>query len=914
MRAISGFNLSMLLILSCKSLNSANGVVSGDVLWSEGQLKNGIAECLAGNSNIPDVSSYCTCLVDAIASRWNYEDYSKNKPNYDDKITTEGAVDKCKVRAVNNPVTADSIEKGITIPTKGLIGATHPILSSEITGISSSYETKDKKIFFSWIDGNDSKSGIRDYTIHRYELSKCAGLSIDTATIRGTSFPFDGEEGKTYSFRVSAYNNDGLSVLSDCSNDLTIDTLAPTSTAIMINDGNSYTTSSDATLTLSAVGAISMYIANTPGCIAGGVWEPYAQTKSWTLEQTNTTATVYAKFKDAAANESACINTSIIQDNVAPSLSNAAFLINGGASYTSNISVRLSIFVDGASGMYITNVADCTSGGSWETYATKKNWTLGQTNATATIFAKFKDNAENESLCISASIIHDDVVPTDASIIINDGATYSSTTVVRVSLTAVGSNQMYITNVPACASGGAWENYTTSRLWTLGQTNTTATVFAKFRDNSGNVTACVSASIVHNVAPIDESISINDNNDFTDSMTVDLTLSSTGATQMYITNDAAECDTGGIWEDFVAKKSWVLNQTRDIATVYVKFRNSADYESHCVNDTIKHRWSTNTLSEARNDLAATTVGSKVFFAGGLKHNGGSNKIDIYDSSTNLWSQAALSVPRSNLVATSVGDKAIFAGGNAGSGATSIVDIYDSMANRWTQAALSEARYNLAAASVGTKAIFAGGITSDLTSSVSNRIDIYDSSTNTWSTATLSLARSSLVALTIGTKVLFAGGSGYNKGSSFYSDRIDIYDSSTNTWSQASLSEARCCLAATTVGEKAMFAGGWGSDFATNRVDVYDYSTDAWSTAMLSESRNRLVGTTIGNKAIFAGGYNGSLASNRVDIYDLSTDSWIQSSLSEARSGFSAATVGNRAIFSGGYADYNFSNRVDIYEP
>src|SRR5690606_11740237 len=53
------------------------------------------------------------------------------------------------------------------------------------------------------------------------------------------------------------------------------------------------------------------------------------------------------------------------------------------------------------------------SGGSYEAFTSSKSWSLGQTNATATVYAKFKDTAGNESSCISDTIIHDDQPPVD---------------------------------------------------------------------------------------------------------------------------------------------------------------------------------------------------------------------------------------------------------------------------------------------------------------------------------------------------------------------------------------------------------------------------------------------------------------------------------------------------------------------
>ncbi|NBQ53991.1 MAG: hypothetical protein EBU49_10475, partial [Proteobacteria bacterium] len=113
---------------------------------------------------------------------------------------------------------------------------------------------------------------------------------------------------------------------------------------------------------------------------------------------------------DSAGNISTVIEKTFALDNTAPTATSMS--INDTAAQTNAPAVTLKLAATGASQMYITNTAGCASGGSYETYATSKPWTLGQTNATATVYVKFKDAAGNESDCISDTIIHDNTKPT----------------------------------------------------------------------------------------------------------------------------------------------------------------------------------------------------------------------------------------------------------------------------------------------------------------------------------------------------------------------------------------------------------------------------------------------------------------------------------------------------------------------
>jgi hypothetical protein len=168
----------------------------------------------------------------------------------------------------------------------------------------------------------------------------------------------------------------------------------------------------------------------------------------------------------------------------------------------------------------------------------------------------------------------------------------------------------------------------------------------------------------------------------------------------------------------------------------------------------------------------------VIFAGGFGASGASNVVDIYDETTNSWTTTTLSQPRAWLAAATVGTKVFFAGGyQSSSGESNVIDIYDISTGTWTTAALSIARSNVAVAVIGSSVFFAGGETSTIYPNIgySNVVDIYNNDTNTWTTATLSLARSELAAASLGGKAFFAGG--VYESDSYFTDVVDIYDMS-----------------------------------------------------------------------------------------------------------------------------------------
>ena len=157
-------------------------------------------------------------------------------------------------------------------------------------------------------------------------------------------------------------------------------------------------------------------------------------------------------------------------------------------------------------------------------------------------------------------------------------------------------------------------------------------------------------------------------------------------------------------------------------------------------DTSLTRTTPTALSQARNNLTATTVapagGSSpqsgyALFGGGYDGSSPSNVVDAYDSDLTRSIPTGLSQARDNLTATTVGNYALFGGGYGGSSLSNVVDAYDSDLTRSTPTALSQARDNLTATTVAPAggsspqsgyALFGGGYDG---SSLSNVVDAYN---------------------------------------------------------------------------------------------------------------------------------------------------------------------------------------------
>ncbi len=102
-------------------------------------------------------------------------------------------------------------------------------------------------------------------------------------------------------------------------------------------------------------------------------------------------------------------------------------IINSGEVYVTDHNLTLNLTATDANEMYITDNADCSTGGTWENYNSTSPYVMNL-NTTVTIYFKVRDLAENESTCINASIAHDTQAPNAiASITLgNDGSDIAS--------------------------------------------------------------------------------------------------------------------------------------------------------------------------------------------------------------------------------------------------------------------------------------------------------------------------------------------------------------------------------------------------------------------------------------------------------------------------------------------------------
>jgi len=248
-------------------------------------------------------------------------------------------------------------------------------------------------------------------------------------------------------------------------------------------------------------------------------------------------------------------------------------------------------------------------------------------------------------------------------------------------------------------------------------------------------------------------------------------------------------------------------------------------------DVSANRWTTTHLSVAGHSIAGAAVGNKVLFAGGDHGFNGTvglnraTQVDIYDLNSSTWSTALLSeTKRGGLSAVTVNNKIYFAGGetwpNNYWAASDKIDIYDNSTNTWSTSSMQEGKLAFASIAVDNKIYWAGGYTGNSTTPTSLYsscvVEIKD--VNTGSSSIEYLFRPALWwndagqnAVVKNNKIIF-----YRPGGSD-SNKFDIYDIAANTWSIGILPQSISGASIISVNNTIYVAGAYINGAVSNQV-------------------------------------------------------------------------------------------------
>jgi len=191
------------------------------------------------------------------------------------------------------------------------------------------------------------------------------------------------------------------------------------------------------------------------------------------------------------------VKNNLTNDETSPT---GSLVINEGAAYTASPVVTLTLNATdtgtGVERMMVANSSDF-SNTTWITYTSLLTWTLPAGDGTKAVYAKFRDRAGNISAVYSDTIILDTIPPT-GSILIQGGAEVVTQTEVILTLSASDANGVTAMRLRNdLAAWGAWEPFTTTRIWTLPSQLGEHTVWVQFCDPAGNISEPYSDSVIY---------------------------------------------------------------------------------------------------------------------------------------------------------------------------------------------------------------------------------------------------------------------------------------------------------------------------------------------------------------------------------------------------------------------------------
>jgi len=395
----------------------------------------------------------------------------------------------------------------------------------------------------------------------------------------------DGPEGLHYVH--ARFKDEAGNVSEAITSTIMSDFTPPKVNKFSIDDGTGFCVNpqKNVTISMDVEDAQSMVISNLPlrdTASFRNLWEPYKNTREWTLDGEDGLKIIFAVFRDLAGNITPEYSKKIVLDRAPPS--ELSLVINKGAKWLVDPDGKCEIeaHANGAYEMMISNDPSFTDA-AWEPYyAEPKSWTVQANSSTATVYVQFRDRAGNISETTSANIEVDIDPPKNPSVTIDNGAKYVENKDGKITLQlSVEDGQYMAISRYQHFRDSKWEPYTEQKEIILSEIDGEKTFYVQFRDEAGNPSQVVSASIILDTTPPDVlSFKIDNGAEWTNDpeKKVTISLDATKASEMLISDKATF--EGADWEPFRNTiENYELPGEDGEKNVYLKLRDECGNES-----------------------------------------------------------------------------------------------------------------------------------------------------------------------------------------------------------------------------------------------------------------------------------------------------------------------------------------------
>ncbi|MHA2185536.1 MAG: hypothetical protein ACXAAI_11100, partial [Promethearchaeota archaeon] len=422
---------------------------------------------------------------------------------------------------------------------------------------------------------NDFTSGVNQV---RYSNDGSSWTSWeDPVAIKAWTMAIGDESTKPIYFEV----RDNAGRISQFVDFIGLDTLVPTG-SVIINDDDAWTTSTNVNLTLiynDVTSGIDKVRFSNDG-ISWTSWEDPSDTRDWILSSGDGSKTVYYELRDVAGlifqN-----SDSIGLDTINPSIS---IIINDDDAWTISTNTNLTlIYNDLTSGVDKVRFSnDGISWTSWEDPSPTRTWTLTPSEGSKIVYCEIRDIAGLTSQ--DNDTIELDNTEPSGSIIINNNDVWTTSTSVILTLiyndATSGVSEVRYSNDGSSWTG--WEDPSPTRVWTLTSGDGSKTVYYEIKDNAGLIFQVTDTIGLDTIGPTG-SIIINDNNTWTTTPSVTLTLTNddigSGVSDVRYSNDGISWTD---WESPSGTRLWTLTSGDGVKTVYYEIRDNIGFSTQFV--------------------------------------------------------------------------------------------------------------------------------------------------------------------------------------------------------------------------------------------------------------------------------------------------------------------------------------------
>jgi hypothetical protein len=392
--------------------------------------------------------------------------------------------------------------------------------------------------------------------------------------------------------------------------------------SLSINSGNTYTNTINVTLGLTysdtingSAGQSGVNNVSFNGTALSG-WQTAAASQTTNLNNsTNGLRTVSAVYRDASGNISALASDTIYLDTVTPTITSTGELRNSNqadpaaASWTAD-DPQSNSYASGVSTYNIYWGTDTSATAGNQTPTTSANFDPSTISTQGTYYLRVQpvDRAGNTGGWFTVlTYTYSTTAPFDAGVTINNGAEYTNSQNVFLTLKATNAASMNISNTnPGSAPTTGWvdyQEYNNNYAWTLIGGDGQKTVYVWYKSSNGSDTLTQDSITLdatvptfphqNNPDPSDLNnyfgVLINGGAVWTNTLNVTLNLSATSGTapivSVNISNDGSNWSG---WQSYVTvKQNWPLLDNSSVTkTVYAQFQDAAGNISAVVTDDI----------------------------------------------------------------------------------------------------------------------------------------------------------------------------------------------------------------------------------------------------------------------------------------------------------------------------------------